>query len=335
MPPPPLPTKKQFQKDTSHSNVLKLRGTIGKIDAALDQWHKQRSLDNTIAVYKECRHWLKAKAGKTTTNSIHRQKKIKYLVDQSLLWLHHFDADLGKARLRFEQKKAAGPRPGLKSLAGVYQHERSLYVQSGKTHAPSGTMLDAKYPEGSFGGKTFGQLTEAEFDALDRHFQRQYPVVYLKKMDRLRDMILIENKVLTTYDGTPLTTTGQGGWPYAIDQYGNLFTKDDHSVQGQFNHSSFNAGNDVVCAGMIRANGGALQSISNNSGHYKPSQLHLYNASRLMVQELGFNARAAKAELWDFVQEPGYINIYEFPIMGIPQAGHTRGQHIHRMPAPP
>ncbi|MBK8977224.1 MAG: hypothetical protein IPM29_15035 [Planctomycetes bacterium] len=335
MAPTPLPTKKQFQKDTAHSNKLKLRGTIARIDTALHAWHALRSVQTTVQVYKECRHWLKAKEGKTSSNSLRRQTKIKYLVDQALVWIQHLDPNLGQALLRFNEKKAGGAHAGAKPLAGVYQHERSLYVQSGKTHAPSGTMLDARFNSAQFGGKAFGDLTEAEFAQLDRQLGQKFPVVYLPKMDRLQRLVFVQDHRLITFDGSPLTTQGEGGWPYAIDRYGNLFTTDDRAVDGQFNHSSFNAGNDVICAGMIRAQNGQLLGLSNNSGHYKPSQQHLHNAVVLLMRELGgTGTRTAKAELWDFVEEPGYINIYEFPFAGFPAQGHGGGAKVHRMRAP-
>ena len=40
---------------------------------------------------------------------------------------------------------------------------------------------------------------------------------------------------------------------YAMDKYGNIFVKDAGPLNGAyfFNHSSFNAGNDVTCCGNI------------------------------------------------------------------------------------
>lgn len=46
-------------------------------------------------------------------------------------------------------------------------------------------------------------------------------------------------------------------------------------AQGELHHSSFVAGDDVRCAGMIRIASGKVQMISSNSGHYQPSEDHL------------------------------------------------------------
>ncbi len=330
-----LPTRKQFREKTKHPKLLRMRGTIAEIDLALVDWHADKSLLRTLAVYKACRHWLKAKAHKNSTETQRRRIQIGYLIDNALMWVQSFDPDLVRAFIRFNAKKQQAPPPAVKAMAGVYKHERSLYVQSGKTHAPSATLLDNRYDPTMINGKEFGELTEDEFAALDRHFQSAHAVVYLTKMDRLKDMVFAQNGRLVTYNGTPFTTTGGGGWPYAMDVYGNLFAKNIAGTNQQYNHSSFNAGNDVVCAGMIRANEGALVCLSNNSGHYKPSRHNLFNAVQALRDEVGADeTRESKAELWDFAVAPGMIVIYEFPFAQYPVNGYANGIEIHRMPAP-
>ncbi|MEI8316983.1 MAG: hypothetical protein WCH79_03480 [Planctomycetia bacterium] len=44
---------------------------------------------------------------------------------------------------------------------------------------------------------------------------------------------------------------------------------------GELHHSSFVAGDDVRCAGMIRIASGKVEMISSNSGHYRPSEVNL------------------------------------------------------------
>ena len=78
-------------------------------------------------------------------------------------------------------------------------------------------------------------------------------------------------------------------WMYAMDAYGNIITKqlDDNEVFNKgfsrFNHSSFNAGADVICAGMIYFQKGKLLWIDNNSGHYKPTKDNLKNAVNILA----------------------------------------------------
>lgn len=98
-----------------------------------------------------------------------------------------------------------------------------------------------------------------------------------------------------------------------MDKYGNLFVeatgerKDyvSYSSRGgytvktsdAFNHSSFTAGNDVICAGCIhvgydsragREEPGVLSFIDNNSGHYKPTAENLHNCI-IVLRDQGVN----------------------------------------------
>jgi hypothetical protein len=84
---------------------------------------------------------------------------------------------------------------------------------------------------------------------------------------------------------------------YAMDKYGNLMTMPSNlfvphqgrtltndASPAQCNHSSLNAGSDVICAGMITFNAGYITMIDNNSGHYKPTPKQLRNAVRSLVE---------------------------------------------------
>jgi len=333
MPPPALPTKKQFRKDTAHSNIFKrgkMRGSITVIDEALDQWHDNRTADSSIVVYKACRHWLKAKAGKASPNAQNRRGVITLLQGRALAWMAHLDPAKGRMLQRFNASKQAGPRGNLKPMSGAYGHERSLYVSSGKTYAPSGTRLGdaykAQHEHDMMTGQAFtdfSDLTEQEYAELDRQLGGDNPVTYLPKLRRLQHMAYVEGNRLRGFDEQPLTTDQQNGWPYAIDEYGNLFTMPfpDPAVE-QFNHSSFNAGKDVVCAGVIWVNQGVLVAIDNNSGHYKPSQENLHHAVTLLIQELGAGGtQGAVARV--FVPFPAQyvIKVFEFPLAGLPAQG--------------
>ena len=75
---------------------------------------------------------------------------------------------------------------------------------------------------------------------------------------------------------------------YAMDEYGTLFASPAAGLarRGQYwNHSSFNAGKDVICAGMIKIHGGVLQYVDNNSGHYKPTRQHLHAMMTIIANE--------------------------------------------------
>src|SRR5581483_11341387 len=80
---------------------------------------------------------------------------------------------------------------------------------------------------------------------------------------------------------------------YVIDHHGNLLTSVSPSSRQRggnrgveyFNHSSFNAGREVMCAGMIWIAGGKLLHIDNQSGHYAPTTQHLTDALAFLSEE--------------------------------------------------
>lgn len=81
-----------------------------------------------------------------------------------------------------------------------------------------------------------------------------------------------------------------GSLPYVMDQYENLFMKNDclnfNGRDNCVNHSSFNAGSGVVCAGTFVINeDGHLLSINNNSGHYKPDGMAMHRCVKSLYNQ--------------------------------------------------
>ncbi len=77
-------------------------------------------------------------------------------------------------------------------------------------------------------------------------------------------------------------------WAYAMDRHGSMFAYDISLIDTHpifFNHSSFCAGREVVCAGTFACLEGKLKYLSNNSGHYKPSAENLKQCLVLLAQE--------------------------------------------------
>jgi hypothetical protein len=60
---------------------------------------------------------------------------------------------------------------------------------------------------------------------------------------------------------------------YVLDNVGNMFFNEH--VKGKFHHSSFTSGEKVLCSGMIKIESGKVKILNNNSGHYKPHEIHL------------------------------------------------------------
>lgn len=323
-----LPTLKQFKHDT---RVIGKRKSIRLVDIALDAWNEDHGLENTIWVYKECRHWLKAKEGKNSSGAELRRGEIRNLLAGAIQWIAYNDPDLGAAFEAFHRKKAGLPdgHADSHSMPGVYQHERSTYLASGKEHALSATEIGSEYlmPSGRLDAlgiaDTFSALSEDEYIAA-AEVLGSVDVIYFRKMSRLRLMLLQDqHHMLCRIDMQPITTDMRDGWPFAMDRYGNLFCADNRGHGGQFNHSSFNAGKEVICAGNMQINHGQLIRIDNNSGHYQPPLRQLENCIRIMRDDQ-VDLRACLVHAHDYETEPGFHIQWEYTVDSFMERGALR-----------
>ncbi|XAZ82097.1 hypothetical protein A6C57_27525 (plasmid) [Fibrella sp. ES10-3-2-2] len=198
-----------------------------------------------------------------------------------------------------------------KSMEQSYQPERSTYLASKKEKAVSGTGVHAVHSDMNSGSVVMNQypskqsdavrqalrknvnlLTDADFRALDEYARKapkgdmHLDVVYTRREDRDKLMVFVDGQGrLCDVNNGLISTTGSV--LYAMDRYGNLFYEKDKTMKRGviYNHSSFNAGNDVICAGGIRIAAGVLKEIDNRSGHYQPSRDNLHNCVEVLQQE--------------------------------------------------
>lgn len=118
---------------------------------------------------------------------------------------------------------------------------------------------------------------------------------FIAKTNRFRFMAIPEEGKFVDYEDNLITTTLRGAagfFMYAMDKYGNIILKQEGGIEqgvgiyeNAFNHSSFNAGADVICAGMIKIANGVLIEINNSSGHYKPSRDALHRCVTTLRQD--------------------------------------------------
>lgn len=71
----------------------------------------------------------------------------------------------------------------------------------------------------------------------------------------------------------------QGYAAYAVTTNGNLYINASRQ-KNCFSHASFNGGEKVLCAGMLRVEQGKITDINNVSGHYRPGMLNLFAGLR-------------------------------------------------------
>lgn len=317
---PNMPLPNEFQRTSTGANVKHRGKYLKKIDKALEVWSTYARPDHQHRIHllgsilTNCKRWQTKKAGKESDNCQLRRLAVEDLAKKAF------------TRMQFEicqdRKVHRGRLAGmpLQAPVGSFAHERTTYEDSGKTSAISGTTAvaiirsAANSPQATafLAGRSFDQLDAVDFERLVREFAPdpnlmfdEIEVQFLRKRGRIEKLIVMENGTL--FDGPDHRfDTGEdasletGGFPYAIDNYGNLLScAEPPPANPRFNHSTFNAGKSVVCAGMITVRGGKVFRIDNNSGHYKPSATQLRNALRIL-QECGVKL----SEMQVAVKEP-------------------------------
>lgn len=283
-------------------------------EAAFDDANDEAKIDLTFNLFVACKDWLQQKKDKSTVkrvfftdkvnrNLIERRDTIQSVALQCLGAI----ANMAPERLPetiFNKKKIDALAKGTErtesiSLSKGYTNERESYLKSGKIRATSASELGDLIDH-----EKLHKLSLNEF--LKKAQKRDVGLVkYIKKNDRLQYMCIPNEQGLFCRPNGTLVDCGVDVDPgldnmyqgiqtrkvliklfaYAMDSYGNLISSEipkkiDLSFEGfqRFNHSSLNAGREVISAGMALFCQGKLRWIDNNSGHYKPNRAALYNA---------------------------------------------------------
>lgn len=292
-------TRRHFQSQTGGTGVFSpSRGLLASVDEALHEWERGQTQGSPrwllLRILTRCRGWIAAKQGKGTNLANRRRIAVQAVSAQTF------------ARLQFEffkYNKTRGPNQNLRGLQGGYQHERSTYETSKKTTALSGSSVQVILKNAQQmkidSPPNFNNMTDFQFKKIIDEFARPYnlfsaEVRFFTKQERMSRLIVPIDGLLYREAQVPLSTDGE--WAWAMDRYGNLFSTDHHAeerkleITQRFNHSTFNAGHDVVCAGVLSADRGRLTTINNSSGHYKPRRGDLHKAL-LELMDFGYDFR--------------------------------------------
>ena len=284
--------------------------------------------DNKIKILrtlaKSCAYWLNNNGQKTTALADHRIPLIQQLMANAIAALGTFNPEeaafarrktaaisggavsntkIEHTTIKKNIKSVGGfTRPQAKSLDGGYANERKYY-ETLKEHDGSSDWSAAAGPVHSADQANWDTndfATYANLFAQVKNGQSidTFQVTYLSKANRLQYLVVPTTGVFqkptsqNAYNSDNRVPLGERlADMWAMDIYGNLFVKDSKVINGKgyFNHSSFNAGKDVICAGTLIINQGSLAYIDNQSGHYKPSVPDLRNACALLANECGVN----------------------------------------------
>jgi hypothetical protein len=312
---PTVMTVEQFKSRTTPGGLLRLvkrgRNHIGLIDLALEDLHRLAAMSHLTAadacgkVLERCKEWLRDKGDKTSSTFAMRKVVILELANQVFERMQWELFELRKKdRTGMFGRRRRGPDVYVpKGLTGAYTHERSTYISSGKQHAISGSSVSffsEFVNKGRFGDyaikKNFSELTEGEYLQIMNDFHDLVPGVerhvrFMPKSERIRFMLVVDTLDGRIYEGFNKvfdSTKSRDGFPYVIDLYGSWYSADHAGERDRmdedtrFNHSTFNAGKEVVSAGIVKATNGVLSYIDNNSGHYKPTRNNLHNAVTIL-----------------------------------------------------
>ena len=252
---------------------------------------------------------------KGTNTLVKRSRAVNTLMREAATALNGFSNGLGSAMGSYLRNKMKGARP-TGSLSGGYANERSAYLIFNKSTSLSGSLID-DYLESkknadrnenrlpaeahrnfkqTYKGKSLDDLTVDDWMAINNIARdlegKQLEVKYMKRHERLSHMLesdgagglrfaVGQRSAATPVVNDPVWGQKPGAWPYAMDEWANIYTANDVLANNKdgyamFNHSTFTAGDDVVCAGTLNIDTrGKLTSIDTNSGHYKPTREQL------------------------------------------------------------
>jgi hypothetical protein len=256
---------------------------IREYAAAGDRAAKNKA---AYAIRKACRHWT-AQHG---AGGGHVATTVNDLEQEAERELTQYQPGWNVAA----QSKAVGRAGNLKPLAPGYSHERRMYVAGGKQENPiSASVLRdtalADAPPGTSAHQLITTMNDATWDGYARAggpvaVMGNSQVLFFDKQERLEHMLVcLGGRLIRAKNNQLFSTPANSPFMYAMDGYGNLFARADNLGAEQFNHSSFNAGREVICAGMIGAQQGQLSFISNESGHYQPSRADLYSCVKKLL----------------------------------------------------
>lgn len=114
------------------------------------------------------------------------------------------------------------------------------------------------------------------------------PIYYADATQKKYYQLAFQQELVRDKSGVYDTTAYLGKKPgyaaYAISLEGKLYAA--NPVKNHTHHSTFVAGESVICAGLIKIVNGKITDISNRSGHYKPGLKNLVDAINMLPKEV-------------------------------------------------
>lgn len=164
-------------------------------------------------------------------------------------------------------------------------------------------ILDPTWTLGDFAVENFGRSVDAHDQGRDQAMLAGGILQWFDDAERARRKLAFRDGLayrwthvgtgkgnLALYDtDAEGDNLEDGGSLYAMDQQGHIYVHGANAPRDLL-HSSFLAGQAVLCAGTIRIEQGQIVWVSTKSGHYKPSVAQMLNLlERLRVYSVNLD----------------------------------------------
>lgn len=324
------------EKRVSGSNLLPIIDAIKHYEAVSGAGgsEQQRALCSILSrsnkwyTIKEAKVKVKKGVRTGTETLVKRTRVVGALMNEAMQALNAFHPTLTTAMTSYLKNKNNGARGG-GGLSGGYANERNAYLMFNKSTSLSGSIIDDylfknkdrnlntlptaqnKHFQTNYRskGKELSDLTLEDWRAIHEIAgqlgAQQMEVRYMKRHERLNFMLESDGAGGLRYIIGPRSAdSSPDQWAYAMDDYGNIYTANDRLAGNRtgyaiFNHSSFTAGDNVICAGMLRINNaGRLTQIDNGSGHYKPNKDQLIAVLTILRDEYAVDLAPTEVVLY-------------------------------------
>jgi hypothetical protein len=324
-------------RDVRGKNIEEIDNALAAYDLVRHGYNLGAQSQALSALLSSSASWLKLKKDKAGASVVNRRAVILQLANDAFVELRTIQRAGAVDFFNLNKSLATGNQANYakKSLSPGYIHERNVYVSRGKQHHPpaggalhtthenlGATGLPAAFnnPVGqAIMNREWGHLTQADFEMLAQIDTAQTrmatpSVHFADKATRAQHLMVVYQGYANDFEdvqGRAFDTQGDAnGFMYAMDEYGTLFASAAAGLAkggNYWNHSSFNAGKDVICAGMIKIHNGTLVYVDNNSGHYKPSRQN-FHAMLTVIANEGINLAGVTVLVRQPAPVPGYID---------------------------
>ena len=294
-----------FKSRTKATNAVggfvskfKSRGSsMAGIDIALERWSKncnnsllssRTKLDLVEDIARECDVWF-AKKAKLKKSSDLGAARAQVVAEVRRSCPKAFQYLKNKARTEAVSPQfGAVKRGNVKGLEKGYSHERTDYLAGNKQSNPYSASAVSEVRTNDIEKMSYSQFSQAatDVDSLGTPADR---VEFMNRRQRLDHLIMIQNGLL--YQNGELMSSDIVRQmiyadTFAVDKYGNFYSKKiKYGSALRFNHSSYCAGKEVLCAGTLACHQGRLLYISNLSGHYKPNAASVRQVLQILAEE--------------------------------------------------